>query len=77
MVQAQTPRELARLQLGDQARAQGQSPMNISDDSINRLAEQLARTMGNARITATVAPDPHGDAHANSGARPAGGRIER
>ncbi len=61
IIEERTRHEFARLQLADQARAAGQSPMNISEESINRLAAALR----GAPLVATIAP--HDAALASAG----------
>lgn len=74
LVEDRSRRELARLQLGDQARANGQSAATITDEAISRFAAvnaaALTAALRNVQLTATVSPHDAGLA----GAEPGGSR---
>jgi hypothetical protein len=59
-----TAEGMARLQLRDQAVARGQSPTSISEESITRLASEIARALAAAPVTV----DPATAAHAATAA---------
>ena len=51
MMRYRTAEGLARLQLRDQARAEGQSTTQISEESIRRLADEIARSLQRNPVT--------------------------
>jgi len=64
LMQRRTAEGLARLQLRDQAVARGESPTRISEESIARLAQEIARALAAAPVTV----DPAAAAHAATAA---------